>query len=304
MEKAKYIWFNGELIPWDEGHVHLLTHTLHYGLGVFEGIRCYNTPKGPAIFRNKEHIERLFNSAHIVRMKVPFTREELRKGMFQCIQANDLKECYVRPIIFYGVGAMGLNPLNNPVDVAIICWPWGAYLGEEGLKKGIRCKISSFTRHHVNIAMTKAKVCGNYVNSQLAKMEALEDGYDEALMLDVDGTVTEGSGENLFIVRKGVIKTPPVIGVLEGITRESIIELAQDRNYPLREERISRDELYISDEAFLCGTAAEVTPIREVDRRTIGAGQPGPITRHLQEAFFKAARGEDPRYEKWLDYVE
>ncbi len=304
MEKADYIWFNGDLIPWDKGQVHLLTHTLHYGLGVFEGIRCYNTSEGPAIFRGREHIERLLNSAHIVKMKVPFTLEEIRKAMFEIIKANNLKECYIRPIIFYGTGAMGLNPLNNPVEVAIICWSWGAYLGEEGLKKGIRCRISSFTRHHVNIAMTKAKVCGNYVNSQLAKIEALEDGYDEALMLDVDGTVTEGSGENLFIARKGAVKTPPVTGILEGITRSSILELAEARQYLVREEKISRDELYISDEAFLCGTAAEVTPIREVDRRTIGEGKPGPITKHLQEAFFKAARGEDPKYRKWLDYVE
>ena len=304
MIKADYIWFNGDLIPWDKGQVHLLTHTLHYGLGVFEGIRCYNTLKGPAIFRCREHIERLLNSAHIMKMKMPFRPEEIRKGMFETIKANNLKECYIRPIIFYGVGAMGLNPLNNPVEVAIICWSWGAYLGEEGMKKGIRCKISSFTRHHVNIAMTKAKVCGNYVNSQLAKIEALEDGYDEALMLDVDGTVAEGSGENLFIVRKGVLKTPPVTGILEGITRDSIIELAEMRQYPVKEEKISRDELYIADEAFLCGTAAEVTPIREVDRRIIGEGKPGPITRQLQEDFFKAAHGEDPRYEKWLDYVE
>lgn len=304
MIKADYIWFNGELIPWDKAQVHVLTHTLHYGLGVFEGIRCYNTPKGPAIFRCQEHIERLLNSAHIMKMKVPFRLEEIRKGMFETIKANNLKECYIRPIIFYGVGAMGLNPLNNPVELAIICWSWGAYLGEEGMQKGIRCKISSFTRHHVNIAMTKAKVCGNYVNSQLAKIEALEDGYDEALMLDVDGTVAEGSGENLFIVRKGVIKTPPVTGILEGITRKSILELAEARQYPVREEKIPRDELYISDEAFLCGTAAEVTPIREVDRRIIGEGKPGPITQRLQEDFFKAARGEDTRYEKWLDYVE
>ncbi len=304
MIKAEYIWFNGELVRWDEAKVHVLTHTLHYGLGVFEGIRCYNTPKGPAIFRHHEHIERLFKSAHILYMKIPYSMEEIRRATFETIKANNLKECYIRPIAFYGTGAMGLNPLNNPVNVAIICWEWGAYLGEEGLKKGIRCKISSFNRHHVNVSMTKAKACGNYVNSQLAKMEAVLDGYDEALMLDVDGTVAEGSGENIFIVRKGVIKTPPVLGILEGITRDSVITIARDMGLEVREEKISRDELYIADEAFLCGTAAEITPVREVDRRIIGEGKPGPITRKLQEAFFKAVRGEDERYVHWLDFVE
>lgn len=287
--------------------IHVLTHTLHYGLGVFfffEGIRCYNTAKGPAIFRHHEHIERLFKSAHIVYMKIPYTMEEIRQATFETIKANNLKECYIRPIAFYGTGAMGLNPLNNEVNVAIICWEWGAYLGEEGMKKGIRCKISSFNRHHVNVSMTKAKVCGNYVNSQLAKIEAILDGYDEALMLDVDGTVAEGSGENIFIVRKGIIKTPPSLGILEGITRDSVITIAKDLGLEVREEKISRDEVYIADEMFLCGTAAEITPVREVDRRTIGEGKPGPITRKLQEVFFKVVRGEDPKYQHWLDYVE
>jgi len=304
VQKVDLIWSNGKLIPWDEANVHILTHTLHYGLGVFEGIRCYETKDGPAIFRGKEHIKRLFNSAHIVKIKIPYSMDEIMKAIFDTIKANNLKSCYIRPIVFYGPGAMGLNPLENPVEVAIICWPWGAYLGEEGLKKGIRCKISSFTRHHVNIAMTKAKVCGNYVNSQLAKMEALENGYDEALMLDVDGTVAEGSGENLFIVREGVIKTPPTTGILEGITRDCVIEIAQDKGYKIKEEKISRDELYTSDEAFLCGTAAEITPIREVDKRTIGKSEPGPVTKELQKEFFKAARGENPKYKKWLNYVE
>ncbi len=304
MIKADYIWFNGKLIRWEEANVHILTHTLHYGLGVFEGIRCYNTAKGPAIFRNHEHIERLFKSAHIVYMKIPYTMEEIRQAIFETIKANNLKECYIRPIVFYGTGAMGLNPLNNEVNVAIICWEWGAYLGDEGLKKGIRCKISSFNRHHVNVSMTKAKVCGNYVNSQLAKIEAILDGYDEALMLDVDGTVAEGSGENIFIVRKGIIKTPPSLGILEGITRDSVITIAKDTGLDVREEKISRDEVYIADEIFLCGTAAEITPVREVDRRAIGTGEPGPITRKLQEIFFKVVRGEDPKYQHWLDYVE
>ncbi len=304
MIKADYIWFNGKLIRWEEANVHILTHTLHYGLGVFEGIRCYNTAKGPAIFRNHEHIERLFKSAHIVYMNIPYTMEEIRQAIFETIKANNLKECYIRPIVFYGTGAMGLNPLNNEVNVAIICWEWGAYLGDEGLKKGIRCKISSFNRHHVNVSMTKAKVCGNYVNSQLAKIEAILDGYDEALMLDVDGTVAEGSGENIFIVRKGIIKTPPSLGILEGITRDSVITIAKDIGLDVREEKISRDEVYIADEIFLCGTAAEITPVREVDRRAIGTGEPGPITRKLQEIFFKVVRGEDPKYQHWLDYVE
>ncbi len=304
MIKADYIWFNGELIKWEEANVHILTHTLHYGLGVFEGVRCYNTPKGPAVFRHHEHIERLFNSAKIVYMKIPYSMEEIRRATFETIKANNLKECYIRPIAFYGTGAMGLNPLNNPVNVAIICWEWGAYLGEEGMRKGIRCKISSFNRHHVNVSMTKAKVCGNYVNSQLAKIEALQDGYDEALMLNVDGTVSEGSGENVFVVRKGVIKTPPASGILEGITRDSVITIAKDLGLDVVEAPITRDELYIADEVFLCGTAAEITPVREIDRRTIGAGEPGPITRKLQEVFFKAVRGEDPKYMHWLDFVE
>lgn len=304
MIKANYVWFNGELIKFEDAKVHILTHTLHYGLGVFEGIRCYNTKKGPAIFRNIEHIERLFNSAHICYMKIPFTREEIRKAIHETIKANGFKDCYIRPIAFYSSGAMGLNPLNNRVDVAIICWEWGAYLGEEGLNRGIRCKISSFNRHHVNVSMTKAKVCGNYVNSQLAKIEALMDGYDEALMLDVDGHVAEGSGENIFIVRKGVVKTPPATGILEGITRDTVIRLIKDLGLELREDRITRDEIYIADEVFLCGTAAEITPVREVDRRTIGDGLPGPITKKLQDLYFKVVRGEIEKYEHWLDYVE
>lgn len=304
MIKADYIWFNGELVRFEDAKIHVLTHTLHYGLGVFEGIRCYNTKKGPAIFRNMEHIERFFNSAHICYMKIPFTREEIRKAIHETIKANGFKDCYIRPIAFYSSGAMGLNPLNNRVDVAIICWEWGAYLGEEGLNKGIRCKISSFNRHHVNVAMTKAKVCGNYVNSQLAKIEALMDGYDEALMLDVDGHVAEGSGENIFIVRKGVVKTPPATGILEGITRDTVIRLIKDLGLELREDRLTRDEVYIADEVFLCGTAAEITPVREVDRRTIGDGLPGPITKKLQDLYFKVVRGEIEKYEHWLDYVK
>ncbi|MGB9668523.1 MAG: branched-chain amino acid transaminase [Thermosulfidibacteraceae bacterium] len=304
MIKANYVWFNGELIKFDEAKIHMLTHTLHYGLGVFEGIRCYETKKGPAIFRNYEHIERLFHSAHICYMKIPFSKEEIRKAIHETIKANGFRNCYIRPIAFYSSGAMGLNPLNNKVDVAIICWEWGAYLGEEGLNKGIRCKVSSFNRHHVNVSMTKAKVCGNYVNSQLAKIEALLEGYDEALMLDVDGYVTEGSGENIFVVRKGVIKTPPATGILEGITRDTVIRLIKDLSLEFKEERITRDEVYIADEIFLTGTAAEITPVREVDRRVIGDGMPGPITKKLQDLYFKVVRGEIDKYEHWLDYVK
>ncbi len=304
METVKYIWMNGELVKWEEAKVHVLTHTLHYGLGVFEGIRCYNTPKGPAVFRCREHMNRLINSAHITRMEVEYTAEELRAATFETIKANNLKSCYIRPILFYGYGSMGVYPKENPIEAVIACWPWGAYLGEEGMAKGIRCCTSSFTRHHVNIAMTKAKVCGNYVNSQLAKIEAIENGFDEALMLDVDGTVSEGTGENLFIVRNGVLKTPPLSGVLEGITRDCVITLAEEIGVKVVESNITRDELYIADEVFLCGTAAEITPVREVDHRQIGPGKPGPITQEIQKRFFAVVKGEDQSHEEWLDFVE
>ncbi len=304
METVEYIWMNGKLVKWEEAQVHVLTHALHYGLGVFEGIRCYDTPKGPAVFRCREHLRRLLHSAHITRMEVSYTVEELRAALFETIKANSLKSCYIRPILFYGYGNMGLYPKGNPIEAVIACWPWGAYLGEEGLAKGIRCCTSSFTRHHVNIAMTKAKVCGNYVNSQLAKMEAIENGYDEALMLDVDGTVSEGTGENLFIVRNGVLKTPPLSGVLEGITRDCVITLAAEMGIETVEAKITRDELYIADEVFLCGTAAEITPVREVDHRTIGEGKPGPVTQEIQSRFFKVVKGEDESHSQWLDFVE
>jgi len=304
METVEYIWMNGKLVKWEEAQVHVLTHTLHYGLGVFEGIRCYDTPKGPAVFRCREHLRRLLHSAHITRMEVDYSEEDLRLAIFETIKANNLKSCYIRPILFYGYGNMGLYPKGNPIDAVIACWPWGAYLGEEGMAKGIRCCTSSFTRHHVNIAMTKAKVCGNYVNSQLAKMEAIENGYDEALMLDVDGTVSEGTGENLFVVRNGVLKTPPLAGVLEGITRDCVLTLAEEMGLKIVETKITRDELYIADEVFLCGTAAEITPVREVDHRTIGEGRPGPVTQEIQKRFFKVVKGEDESHAKWLDLVE
>jgi branched-chain amino acid aminotransferase len=304
VEKAKFIWFDGKLIPWDEAQVPLLTHTLHYGLGVFEGIRAYLCADGrTAIFRLPEHIRRLFDSAHVMQMVIPFSQAEVEQACAEILRANGQKEAYIRPLVFVGDGVMGLNPQDNPIRVGIISWVWGAYLGEEGLRSGIRAKTSSFIRHHVNIMMTMTKTVGNYVNSILAKREAVQSGYDEAIMLDTEGYVAEASGENIFTVKDGLIKTPPLTSVLPGITRASIITLAQDLGMAVQERRFSRDELYLADEAFFTGTAAEVTPIREVDGRVIGPGKPGPVTLKLQEAFFKVVKGEDPGYHQWLTYV-
>ncbi len=303
MKPVQKIWLNGELVDWEKATTHILTHTLHYGLGIFEGIRCYKTDQGPAVFRLQEHIDRLYDSAKITRIPIPYRPEELIEATFDLIRVNDLEECYIRPLAFLGYGRMGLNPIGLPVSVAVAVWPWGAYLGEEGLTKGIRAKISSFTRHHPNVMMTKAKVCGNYVNSQLAKAEAIENGYDEAIMLDPWGNVAEGTGENLFIVRRGDLKTPPLTAILEGITRDSVIELARTMGVGLREEAFSRDELYAADEAFFTGTAAEITPIREIDGRTIGSGKPGHVTTKLQQSFFDVVKGRDPAHEHWLTYV-
>jgi branched-chain amino acid aminotransferase len=304
VEKAKYVWFDGKLIPWDQAQVPLLTHTLHYGLGVFEGIRAYLCADGrTAIFRLPEHVRRLFDSAHVMQMDIPYSQADIEQACAEILRANGQKEAYIRPLVFVGDGVMGLNPQDNPIRVAVISWIWGAYLGEEGLAKGIRVKTSSFIRHHVNIMMTMTKTVGNYVNSILAKREAVHAGYDEAIMLDTEGYVAEASGENIFIVKDGLLRTPPLTSVLPGITRASILTLAQDLGIPVQDRRFSRDELYLADEAFLTGTAAEVTPIREVDGRVIGSGQPGPITLQLQEAFFKAVKGEDSRYQDWLTYV-
>jgi branched-chain amino acid aminotransferase len=304
VEKAKLIWLDGKFIPWDEAQVHVLTHSLHYGLGVFEGIRAYHCHDGrTAIFRLREHVQRLFDSAHVMEMDIPYSQETILETCCEILRVNGQKEAYIRPLVFVGDGVMGLHPQNNPHRVTVISWVWGAYLGDEGLKKGIRCKISSFTRHHVNVMMTKAKTTANYVNSILAKREAVHLGYDEALMLDTDGYVAEGTGENIFIVKEGVIKTPPLNAVLPGITRASIIALAKDLGMTVAEDIFSRDELYLADEAFLTGTAAEVTPIREVDSRRIGKGKPGPVTQKLQSAFFKVVKGEDPRYQQWLAYI-
>jgi branched-chain amino acid aminotransferase len=303
VDKTRKIWMDGKLVDWDKANIHVLTHTLHYGLGVFEGIRCYRTARGSAIFRLDEHIDRLFSSAHIFMIKIPYSKKEIRNAIIQTIKANKLRECYIRPLVYLGYGAMGLYSRDNPVNVAIAVWPWGAYLGDEGLEKGIRVKVSSFTRHHVNNVMTRGKVCGYYVNSQLAKFEAKACGFDEALLLDADGYVSEGSGENIFIVRDNRIKTTPLTSILEGITRDSIIEIAENNKIPVIEERFTRDELYISDEAFFTGTAAEVTPIREVDRRDIGTGRRGKITRKLQSIFFDIVKGKNSKYRSWITRI-
>jgi branched-chain amino acid aminotransferase len=301
--KTEKIWMDGKLVPWDKATVHVLTHTLHYGLGAFEGIRCYNTLKGPAIFRLDEHVARLFQTAHIFLIDIPYTQEEIRKAIIKTVKVNKLKECYIRPLVYIGNGAMGLYPNDNPIKVSIAAWPWGAYLGEEGLEKGIRVRISSFIRHHVNSNMSRGKVCGYYVTSQLAKKEAISGGFDEGLLLDTEGYVSEGSGENIFIVRNGAIKTTPLTSILEGVTRDSILTLARDFGIPTEEQRFTRDEIYICDEAFFTGTAAEVTPIRELDNRIIGKGTAGLITKKLQAAFFDIVKGKNKKFESWLTYV-
>ncbi len=304
IQKTENIWFDGKLVPWDEARVHVLTHTLHYGVGVFEGIRSYKCKDGTsALFRLEEHVERLFNSARTVEMEIPFTEEEICRAIVDTLKANKMDHGYVRPLAFIGDGAMGVHPGENSIRVIIATWPWGTYLGEDALQSGIRVRTSSFTRHHVNVMMTKAKVAGNYVNSVLAKREAKADGYDEALMLDVDGYVSEATGENIFLIKHGKLKTPPLGSILGGITRDSIITMARDMGYEVTEQRFTRDELYMADEAFFCGTAAEVTPIREVDRRTIGQGQAGPNTLLFQSEYFKIVHGENMKYAEWLyDY--
>ena len=304
VQKMDKIWMDGKLIPWDEANVHILTHTLHYGMGVFEGIRCYRTHEGKsAIFRLKEHIDRLFDSAHIGDLQIPYSKKEIAEACKETLRANQLKEGYIRPLIFIGDGVMGVHPGNNPIRVAIIAWPWGAYLGEEALERGIRIKVSSYNRHHVNVMMTKAKISGNYVNSVLAKREVVLMGYDEAIMLDTEGYVSEASGENVFMVKNGVLKTTPLTSILSGITRDSVMCIARTKRIPLVEERFTRDELYAAHEAFLTGTAAEVTPIREVDDRKIGEGKPGPITREIQTSFFEIVKGRNPETREWLDYL-
>ncbi len=303
--RSDKIWLDGELVPYDQAHVHVLTHSLHYGLAVFEGMRCYRSDDGrSAIFRAREHIRRLIDSAHIVEMPMPFSEEELLKASADVVRANRFEECYIRPLAFYGEGEMGLAARGNKTRVAIAAWPWGAYLGKESLEKGIRLKTSSFVRFHHNSMMPAAKASGNYINSILAGYEARRSGYDEALLLDVQGFVAEGSGENIFVIREGVVRTPPLTSILPGITRASVMTILADLGVPVVEQFFARDALYIADEAFMTGTAAEVTPVRELDDRRIGTGQPGPITRKVQEVFQRVLRGRgDEQYKSWLYHV-
>ena len=304
LQTTEKIWMDGKFVPWNDAKVHVLAHTLHYGTGVFEGIRCYKTDSGSAVFRLKEHVDRLFGSMHILQMDCPFTREQVFDAILETIRVNKIDACYIRPLAFIGYGAMGVFPKENPVNVIIAVWPWGSYLGDEGMKNGIRVKISSFSRPHINATMVRAKAVSNYANSLLAKREALKDGYDEAVLLDTDGYVAEGSGENIFMVRNGKLKTPPLTAILEGVTRDTVIQLAQAHGIPLAEERFTRDELYLADEAFFSGTAAEITPIREVDNRKIGAGKPGPITQKIQAGFFDIVHGRDKKHAAWLTPVK
>lgn len=302
VEKLDKIWLDGELIDWDSANVHLLTHSLHYGLGAFEGIRAYKRADGRSyVFRLQEHVDRLYDTCRLVMIKPNMSKEDVFRGCLDALRANKLSEGYLRPLVFMGEGAMGIYAPNNRIRTAIIAWKWGAYLGEEALKSGIRCKISSFARHHINISLAKAKMMGQYTNSMLAKREAKLGGYDEAILLDTQGYVSEGSGENIFLVKKGVLHTPDLsCSILEGITRETVITLAREAGLEVREGRITRDQLWLADEVFLTGTAAEITPVREVDDRPIGSGSVGPITKRLQERFFEVVRGTDTKHVEWL----
>jgi branched-chain amino acid aminotransferase len=298
------IWMDGGLVPWRDARIHVLSHTLHYGCGAFEGVRAYNAQGGTAIFRLREHTERLFNSAKILRMRIPYTIEQVMEAQREVVRVNSLESCYIRPLTWIGSQKLGVSPKGNTIHLMIAAWPWGAYLGEEGLKRGIRVKTSSYTRHHVNITMTQAKAVSNYTNSILANMEATDDGYDEALLLDASGFVSEGAGENLFVIKNGAVYTPDLsAGALNGITRNTVFSICQDLGLKLIEKRITRDEVYIADEAFFTGTAAEVTPIRELDRVEIGSGSRGPVTEKIQAAFFDIVNGRNPKYAEWLDRV-
>jgi branched-chain amino acid aminotransferase len=298
------IWMDGELVDWRDAKIHVLTHTLHYGCGVFEGVRAYNTANGTAVFRLKEHTDRLFNSAKILRMQLPFSKEQVNEAQKQVVRANKLESCYIRPLAWIGSQKLGVSPKGNQIHMMIAAWAWGAYLGEEGMQRGIRVKTSSYTRHHVNITMTQAKAVSNYSNSILANMEALDDGYDEALLLDSSGFVSEGAGENVFVIKDNVIYTPDLsAGALNGITRNTVMHIAKDLGIDVVQKRITRDEIYIADEAFFTGTAAEVTPIRELDRVEIGIGRRGPVTEKIQTAFFDIVNGRNPKYAEWLTRV-
>ena len=297
------IWKDGQMVDWRDATLHMLTHSLHYGMAVFEGVRAYNTTHGTAIFRLKKHTQRLFNSAKIFQMKVPFDMETIMNAQLEVVRANKLESCYLRPLVWIGSEKMGVSARGNTIHVGIAAWPWGAYLGEEGLAKGIRVKTSSFTRHHVNISMVRAKASGYYINSILANQEVTADGYDEALLLDTEGYVSEGAGENIFIVKSGKIYTPDLASCLDGITRDSVVTIARDLGIEVIEKRITRDEVYCADEAFFTGTAAEVTPIRELDGREIGAGSRGPVTEKIQSMFFDIVGGKAPQYSHWLTRV-
>ena len=303
LEPVDKIWMDGKFVAWKDATVHVLTHSLHYGLAAFEGIRCYKGKSGSAIFRLQEHVDRLFDSAHIGLMSMPYDKKQIADAIVETVRINRLEACYIRPLVYIGYGAMGVHPGDNPIRVAIAVWKWGAYLGDEALEHGMRACISSFTRHHVNVSMTRGKISGYYVNSILAKQQAKADGYDEAILLDPEGYVAEGTGENVFIVRRGVLKTTPLTSVLEGITRNSVIELAREQSIPVTEERFTRDEMYVADEVFVTGTAAELTPVTEIDRRKIGSGKPGPITSALQKSFFAIVRGEDAAHQSWLTRI-
>ncbi len=302
-DRDGWIWHDGKLVPWRSATTHVLTHSLHYGLAVFEGVRAYKTAKGTAIYRLREHTQRLLNSGHIYMMKIPYTLEQLMQAQVDVVRANGHEACYIRPIAFYGSEKMGVSPIGAKVHVAIAAWPWGAYLGPDALEKGIRVKTASYARHHVNVTMARSKMSGTYPNSVLATLEATMHGYDEGLLLDVDGFVAEGAGENVFIVKDGVIYEPELTSALTGITRSSVIELAGRLGYTVKAKRLTRDDIYIADEAFFTGTAAEVTPIRELDSRVIGEGRAGPVTKKLQKAFFNVVTGKDARYSHWLTPV-
>ncbi len=302
-DRDGWIWYDGTLVPWRDANTHVLTHSLHYGLAVFEGLRAYQTVAGTSIFRLREHTDRLFNSARIFLMEIPYARDEIAEAQREVVRQNRLETCYIRPIVFYGSEKMGVSPKGAAVHVAIAAWPWGAYLGEDGLQKGIRVKTSSFARHHINVSMVRSKTAGHYVNSILANMEATRDGYDEALLLDTAGFVAEGAGENLFLVRDGRLIEPQLVSGLTGITRASVIELANDMGLEVLSQPLTRDDVYLADEAFFTGTAAEVTPIRELDGRVIGHGSRGPVTERIQKRFFEVVSGRAERYRHWLTKV-
>jgi branched-chain amino acid aminotransferase len=305
IKKVDTIWMDGRLVPWDNATDHLLAHTMHYGVGAFEGIRAYHRADGrTAIFRLREHVDRLLDSCTICTMDCPYTREQLMAACVEVVRANKMNQCYLRPLVYLGYGALGLGSLEPPVRTMVACYEWGAYLGDDGLKKGIKCMVSGYTRANGNAVMNKGKICGQYVSSVLAKRMAIKSGFDEALMLDPQGYVAEGTGENIFVVKNGVVRTPPTsAAILAGITRDTAIQLLRERNLDVREEALARDELYTADEVFLTGTAAEITPVRDIDHRKIGRGEAGPVTRSLQETFFSVVKGSDTKHEAWLTYV-